>query len=404
MDLTNILREASLDIPRESSLIDHSWYGNGLMKPGEPTFDPVDEGIKKRNNVKPELEVEWGMAGPQIDLDEPAGVVERNLPPEAMQNSIHDVIMFARDQQNRGRQGNELVRALKAKFDQPTLRMAKDGLRKQFALDGVVGCIAVDGRGYKSCQEALKVAAHSPYKHYIKHVIGCQCGDPHMIPSVATATLGKLAGMTKKEEDEVCNATDAFFADEQHTTSMTAHCRSTMLPILSWRGDLDPSEMDSTMIDIQNTSGLPEGAIDHLWEDRKNGKYSSNIEMLKAAFRQIASRKQKASAGDYSGKTAAGEFMLQQADNEISFAAPAQADLDMIPEQAPIDIAEQDAFAPQDVEMGQFMEPEFEGTDEVSIDDVVARPGSLELEMMSNPEDEDLGLFAGDDLKAGVKK
>ena len=393
MDLTDVLKEASL--------IDHSWYGEGILNPGEPTFDPIEEGIKKRNNTKPELEVEWGMAGPQIDLDEPAGKVERNLPPPAEQNTIHDVILFARDQQNRGRMGSELVRVLKGKFSQKALKAAKDGLRKQFALDGFVGCVAVDGRGYKSCQEALKAAAHSPYKHYIKHVIGCQCGDPHMIPVAATSTLSKLSAMTKEEEEKECNATDAFFASEEHKASFTAHCRSTMLPILSWRGDLDPSEMDSTLLDIQNTSGLPEGSFKQLWDDRKNGKYSSNLEMIKAAFKVVEARKQKASKTDYSQKVANNEFMIERGDNEITFDAPAQADLDMIPEQSPIDIAEQDAFSCQDVEMGQFMEPEFEGTDEVSIDEPAILPDTLELEMMSNPEDEDLGLFAGDEAKSG---
>lgn len=396
MDLTDILREASL--------IDHSWFGEGMLQPGEPTFDPAAEGIKKRNNTKPELEVEWSMAGPQIDLDEPAGVVERNLPSEAVGQSVHDVIMFARDQQNRGRMGSELVKVLKAKYDQKTLKMAKEELRKQFALDGVVGCIAVDGRGYKSCQEALKAAANSPYKHFIKHVIGCQCGDPHMLPSVATSTLSKLTGMTKEEEEKSCNATDAFFATEEHKSSMTAHCRSTMLPILSWRGDFDPSEMDSTLIDIQNMSGLPQGSFKQIWDDRKNGKYSSNLEMLRAAFRVVASAKQKASQKDYSAKVATGEFMLEQSDNEISFDAPAQPSLDMIPEQIPIDIVEEDVFTPQDVEMGQFMEPEFEGTDEVYVDEAIASPDSLELEMMSHPDDEDLGIFAGDEGTAKTNK
>ena len=389
MDLTDVLR----DVSKSAALIDHEWYVSGMLKPGEPTFDAESEGIKKRNNVKPELEVEWGMAGPQIDLDEPAGKVDRNIPDECMPDMTEKVIMFARDQQNRGRMGKKLVRALRAKFDQKTLRMAKDELRKQFAFDGVVGCVAVDGRGYKSCQDALKAAANSPYKHFIKHVIGCQCGDPHMIPSAATSTLSKLSAMTKEEEDKTCNATDAFFASGEHKTSVTAHCRSTMLPIISWRGDLDPSEMDSTMVDIQNTTGLPEGSFDKLWDDRKNGKYSSNLEMMRAAFREVEAHKGRMESVDYSKKADINDFMIQPSDNEIDFAAPAQSDIDLIPEQSVLDDIEQEEFAPQDVEMCQFMEPEFEGTDVVPVEDVKPLPQTLEMEMFSHPEDEDLGAF-----------
>ena len=383
MDLTDVLR----DVSKAASLVDHEWYVEGILNPGKPTFDPAAEGIKKRNNVKPELEVEWGMAGPQIDLDEPAGVVERNIPVENLENITDKVIMFARDQQNKGKMGKMLVKALRANFDQGTLKIAKSALRKQFALDGIVGCIAVDGRGYKSCQDALKAASNSPYKHFIKHVIGCQCGDPHMLPQVATASLKKLS------EEVTGNATDDFFASSDHKVAMTSHCRSTMLPILSWRGDLDPSEMDSTMLDIQNTTGLPEGETDKLWDDRKNNKYSSNLEFIRAAFREVEAYKGKKEAIDYSKKADISDFMIQPSDNEIDFSTPIQPDLDLIPEQPELDVVEGEEFMPQDVEMEQFMEPEFEGIDEVPVDDVMPPINTLDMQMFSNPDDEDLGVF-----------
>ena len=249
MDLTDVLKEASI--------IDHSWYKQGLIHPGDPTFDPAEKGIRKRNNIKPQLEVEWGMAGPNIDIDKPAGKVQRNIPPEALAGA-RDVIIFARDQMNRGRMGKALVAALKTKFDAKTLKAASHDLRKQFALEGIVGCIAVDGRGYRSCQDALKAASNSPYKRFIHFVIGCQCGDPHNIPTGANTTLGPIAKSSGNPVD------DFLASDAPKKTAMVSHCRSTMMPILSWRGDLDPSMTDQTLIDLQNMSGLSEGQYNSL--------------------------------------------------------------------------------------------------------------------------------------------
>jgi hypothetical protein len=72
-----------------------------------------------------------------------------------------------------------------------------------------------------------------------------------------------------------------------------------MMPILAARGDLDPSEMDSTMIDLMNISGLPEGEYKRVWDDRKNNKYSSNLEAIRAAFRWLNHRKESAESKRY---------------------------------------------------------------------------------------------------------
>jgi hypothetical protein len=402
MDLTDVLREASI--------IDHNWYGQGMLKPGEPTFDPVEKGVKKHNNTKPELEVEWGNAGPNIDIDEPAGVVPRNIPEENLADASK-VIMFARDQMNRGRMGKALVAALKAKFDQKTLKAASPELRKQLALEGIVGCIAVDGRGYRSCQEALKAASHSPYKRSIRYVVGCQCGDPHFIPSGAGMSVGTIAHSTG-------NAVDDFLAsDAPKKTALVSHCRSTMMPILSWRGDLDQSELDGTMIDIHNMTGLPEGQYKQIWQDRKNEKISSNLEAVREVFRQANALKEKIESGRYAGTVDNSEFRVNRADNEIEFGATPMGDLDVDPtdyglqqeiqpdEPAPTnfdgppslfsELSELDLAGQPDQSQIPVEMTDEENESELLFDDVEAPQGQLPVEPQAAPMDAEFPLFEG---------
>ena len=362
------------DVLKEASVIDHSWWVDGILQPGRPTFDAESEGIRKRNNVKPELEIEWSGAGPNVDLNEPAGVVQRNIPEENLEDA-DSIILFARDMMNRGMPGASIVRELKAKFDQTTLKKAQEGLRKQFALDGIVGCIAVDGRGYKNCQAALKVASLSPYKHHIKYVIGCRCGDPQLIPLNSGFDIGRVGNLTG-------NAVYDFLGSETgHKTAMVSHCRSTMLPILSFRGDLDPSEMDQSLLDLMNMSGLPEAQYQNLWDDRKNNKLSSNLETIRAAFRWLNARKHKAGEKKYAQPIGPSEFQVGIADNPVEILPPPMADitdLDATPGNVNLEVP---SFESLDVEMDLFKEPEFEGTDEVTLNDVQSPEGLLDVDM-----------------------
>lgn len=316
MDLTDMLKDASI--------IDHSWYKQGLLQPDKLTFDPAEEGIKKRNNTKPELEVEWGGAGPDIDVEAPAGEVKRNIPDENLAGA-KDVIIFARDQMNRGKMGKALTGALKAKFDPKSLKSAAGELRKLFALEGIIGCIAVDGRGYKSCQDAIKAASNSPYKGFIRYVIGCQCGDPHLIPTGAGTAVGQIAHSSG-------NAVDDFFASEApRKTAMVSHCRSTMLPILGWQGDLDQSMMDETMINLQNMTGLNESQYASLQAKRKSGKISSNLEFVREAFRMQNANRELVVSQKYAASVDSSEHVVRQADTEIEFGSMPMGDLDVDP-------------------------------------------------------------------------
>jgi hypothetical protein len=332
MDLTDVFREPTQN--KSASLIDLSWAtdGKGLGRTSQPSVDEIVNNSKNPNNVKPELEVEWGTAGPDIDIDEPAGEVMRNLPEDAL-GDASEVILFARDLMNRGKMGKDLRAALTAKFAPEKLGNASEGLQELFKLEGLIGCVAVDGRGYESCQEALKAASNSPYKGFIKRVIGCSCGDPHMLPDhrEMKATIPECSG----------NAIDDFFAVETPVeTSMLAHCRSTMLPLIGQ--DIDDSELSSTMVDMMNVTGLPEDDVDKMWKDKHNDKYSSNLDMVQEAFIMLSKMAEKASAKEYTEPVDASEFHIAQADNEIELSSGAMADIDV----DPVDPGLQQVFEP----------------------------------------------------------
>jgi hypothetical protein len=356
------------------SIIDHSWWTEGLKEEGKPTFDPVAEGIKKRNNIKPALAIEFGNAGPNIDPNEPAGVVQRNVPKDALSGTT-GVIMFARDQMNRGKMGKSLVSALKNRFDAQTLAASADGLKQQLSLQGIVGCIAVDGRGYKSCKDAIRAASHSPYARHIKRVIGCCCGDAQMLP------IAEGRFLTEQDLSAVGNPIDAFMQkDVVASTQLVAHCRSTLLPILAAIGDLDNNEMNSLIIDLGNLSGLPQTISAQI----KSGKFASNLSAIRAAFMWLDAQKTKAEDSKYAEKVDSAQFIVDNPGQEVVLGAEAVGDIDdlalmNVDQDVVLDTASLGSL--EDVAMEQFREEEFEGGDVVDIVEPVVVPPPLDVQM-----------------------
>jgi hypothetical protein len=154
-----------------------------------------------------------------------------------------------------------------------------------------------------------------------------------------------------------------------------------MLPILSFRGDLDPSEMDQSLLDLMNMSGLPEAQYQNLWDDRKNNKLSSNLETIRAAFRWLNARRHEASGSKKAQPVGPSEFQVGIADNPVDILPPPMADitdLDAAPGNVSLEVP---SFESLDVEMDLFKEPEFEGTDEVALNDVQSPEGLLDVDM-----------------------
>lgn len=350
------------DMLKEASIIDHSWYDSQVGLSG------VDVNISSKmhepNNSKPELEVEWGEGGPSIDIED-ENVVERNIPEGDTETS--GVILFARDMMNRGMMGEELIAALKDRFDTKTMTAEQDALREQLGLQGFVGCVAVDGRGYKSCKEALASAENSPYKNSISFVIGCSCGDSLEIPVTGEdMTLVESSG----------NSMDDFMAsDGQYEPKAVACCPTTRLPIVSAQSDIDDDHMAPAVIDLMNVTGLPAGDLDEI-----EASDASWQEKVKRAFKASYRAAKTAKKAQYAEKVDASEHRLQQADNEIELTSEAAGQIDLEADVADIEL-EASGFEVQDIDMGQDLSGIFEGSDEVALDEAKEAKAQLDVDI-----------------------
>ena len=368
---------------KEASLVDHGWLGEGIVSPGREPFDATEETAGQDIDIKPDAEVEWGygsMAPAWSDAANQHNTVERA--PEEQYGDAGDVIVLARDLMNRGATWTQVAQGLKGKFSKETLLAAKEGLRELVAMDGLIGRVMIDGAGYEDCSHALKAAQNSPYKNFIRYVTGCTCGDPVLMESSTGHQMESVVDVPE-------NATDAFFAaEEAPKASKVPHCRKTMLPLISGQGDLDESEMDPTMIDLMNVTGLPEGETEKVM--KKKGKGLKKWQhAFQAADRLLESQEEE----KYAGPVDVSEHRIDVSDQEIELAGAvdlSQLDVQLTNEEdlnsillaeqkeapAALDVDEKAAaiepdiisFSPQEVEMTQFHEAEFEGIDDFELD------------------------------------
>lgn len=300
MNLTDMFAKDSSIVAQ--SLADLSWLkDSGLSRIDDPILN-IDS-MRNPNNIKPQLEMEWGIGKGDINLDEPAGCVERNIPKDQL-GDAKSVIMFARDQMNRGVRGSKVVQSLKNKYPKELLFMAKEGLHEMFGMEGLVGRIMIDARGYKNCKVALDLVANSPYKSFIKYVYGCDCGEPHIVASNETDVIGKI-------QDSTGNGMDDFMSDKSYTSKMKELCCSTMLERIG-RGDLDDSMMDETLIDMNNLASLPEHVSSKI---RKNN--ISNLSKIKLAFSWLDKQADLKNGVKYMASVDNIEFVLKVKDDEV---------------------------------------------------------------------------------------
>lgn len=247
-------------------ILDYDWMTQGLGKPGG-----VDvSGIKNPNNIRPELEVQWGGGTGDILNDRPAGKVDRYFgnPPESAGESI---VLFARDQMNRGRSASEIRRMVRGKYSSDVVAQVANELEEQLNLDGLVGCVALDARGYKSCKHAMRSASSNPRKRFISMVIGCGCGDAVHTP-VATSEMG--------DPDQV--GIDGFIASSNnHRVATVSRCASTSLRRMV-KAELDDKWVSDTLIELRGTEGLPDSVAEKVAERK-----CSNVAKVMMAFRWL---------------------------------------------------------------------------------------------------------------------
>lgn len=344
-------------------IADLSWLSEGLL--GRDTLRPDAAGVKKHNNVKPELEFQWGPS--MMVEDAPAGTVVRNVRDEG---DAGPVILFARDMMNQGRHPKSVVAALTHKFGKEAVAKHKELISKQLRLAGIVGCVAIDARGYASCKDALKTASKSPYKRFIRHTLGCSCGTPHSLP---VGDSGAVSGGTGGTLDNFLAANDSYKAASRK------HCRSSMLPIMA--GDLDDSEMDKTLLELVDMTGMPGNVVSKIREAKV-----SNAAKLRMAFMWDMERQRR--AGAWKPKAVkADEYNLTDpqtvvgdAVSEPQVVGEAQYDLSD-PQMGDVELAD---AASVDIDPTLLPEAEFAGVDGMVFDSETLSPPDADVDIKPN--------------------
>jgi len=319
MNLDDVLKDPS----RSGSLTDHDWWIDGLVKDGELTYDPSEN--YRDNNKKDDLEIEWGNGTIQPtysneeEIPVPSGIVDRNIPPEAL-GDANPVIMFARDLMNRGVMGSDLQRRIRENFEQGSIKFAANGLRDLFKMEGIIGCIAVDTRGYDSAKEAVEATVNNPYKHFIKYAVTAPRAkeDYLWLPNKNEQRLATDAVTSGNAIDDFFGGEDSPNKSLAYTSDLVAYCKETMLPVLAGQGDLDESEMDDTMTELLNVSGLPEVDLDNIIN---NGKYASRLDKVQAVFRYMNSSREATAVQKYADSVDASEFVIGTREQEIEIQA-----------------------------------------------------------------------------------
>lgn len=357
-------------ILKEGSLTDLTWLENGMLNPGEVTFHPSNEGL---NNVKPDAQDQWGYGDISPIFDEEiSGAVKRHIPEEDL-GDVAPVVIFARHMMNQGATSPVIDREIKARFTKEEMRKGLRGLKSLFAMDGIIGRFAIDARGYENCKQAKQAADKSPYKRHLKFVIGCSCGDPHMIP-VQDAGLEMVASTG--------NVADDFFAMDEapYEVKEIPHCRSTRLPLYASIDDFDESWQNDLMMVVENVSGVPADEAKRLrMLDEKPVKKAQ--QMFKAIDRAASSGRRR-----YSEPVDASEYMIEAAENEIELATEAMADIeidaapgDFIGDEVPSILAEL-----EDVDMTLDSEGTiFEGSDVIDLDEMKIAESDIDIDMDS---------------------
>jgi hypothetical protein len=357
-------------ILKEGSLTDLTWYQDGMKNPGEITFNP--EGSKNPNNTKPEAQDQWGYGDISPIFDEDiAGVVDRHIPLEDL-GDVAPVVIFARDLMNKGADAKTVDREIKANFTKEEMRQGIKGLKELIAMDGIIGRIAIDARGYKNCEQAKRATENSPYKRYLKFVIGCTCGDPHMIP-VADEKMEIVASTG--------NVADDFFAmsDAPHQVKTIPHCQSIRMPLYAAIDDLDPEWTNDLLTVVENISGVPAGELEKI--KMLDAQPVKKAQTLFRVIDKIATDKE---VQKYASQVDASEFMIEAGENEIELFAEAMPEMDIdgsagdfMGQEVPSILAEI-----EDIDMAMDTQGTiFEDSDVIELDDEIEVQPDLDIDI-----------------------
>lgn len=381
MDLRNLLKDSSLN--------NLQWLAN------PETLDPEVEATQDLD-IKDSLEVEWGTTG-DIGASEAAPVRAK----KSSTPTVEDVVLATRVLLMSGRMGRSVVAALRRKFGDERLKKAVKLVRAALANEGVTGCVAVDPKGFKDCGDAWKLAQASPYRRLLKVIL--------MKERCANCTfLGKTQRKHVQAGAPGDSSVDDFFTQTEQDEVSRPFCMRLNRPILSGQQDFDESEMDDTLIDLMTLGELDEDEVAAIKALKKNA-----YQKVRAAFLHIHNKRRQAERQKYAEKVDASEFKVEQ---------DMAVDIDEAPKRPKVDVhisADKQALSMEDlgdlsqtsaqsvdvdfgmderltgvevaaeqkdidVEAGVFIEPEFEGTDIVALDEKEAPKKPLKVDPRSD--------------------
>lgn len=249
MNLTDMLRDGSVS--------NRTWLDD------VETFEPTGKDWNKKDDL--ELEFGYGDIEPKYN--------EEKLK-EAKEDPSLNVVIAARLLMNQGHMGKELVKRLFQQFDRQSIKVAVSKLKPLLGSEGIVGCVALDCRDLKDCRQVERLVAASENKRFLKFVLmHTRCAD--------CSFLGKTAVSTNSEMKSA--SIDGFFADEGPKKEFRPFCVRLGRPLLSGQHDLHDEEMDETLIDLVTSGKLSEEEAKLVRSLKKKNAY----EKLRQAFRYV---------------------------------------------------------------------------------------------------------------------
>jgi hypothetical protein len=313
MDLNELLGE--------TGLADLSW----LEDP--ETYVPKDKDINKKDD----LAIEWGI-GSGIDIGtqpEPTTIQD-----EMDVHSDEQVTRYARNLMTQGVMPKQIVHSLIEKFGKNMISESIPALKALFANAGVIGCVAVDSKDCHSCKDIMKVASKSPFKRHIKFAFMNEgCAD--------CAFLGKDANRP--------------------------FCASLSLPVITKQDDISKKQAKSILAELVS--------MDELTEEEAEQIVSQDVtpyQMIKLAFFKIGENQKVAEEEKYAEEPVASDDFELKSGMDIDVQSYAGVAPNSILGDVALGLGEVNLTESHEgeieVDASGYVEPEFEGGDEVELD------------------------------------
>jgi riboflavin synthase len=296
---------------KDLSLTNLDWLKN------PETFVPHDKDI----SIKEDLAVEWNKSGVDIPVEDRKPItIKDEMKIKNPWNTVEACIEAARVIMQQGIMGKDLLAGLRGNFTEEIIKDAVPSLKKLVASEGVVGTIAIDLRGKGEHDAMIKASSNSPYKKYFKCVL--------MTPEQAlNSSLVEHRKGTIKASMEISNL-DSLIANVDSETETTMIYKPLGLPVVAFRGDLDDTMYNDTLVEV--------GALEDITEDEKKTIEASSkdaYEKTKKLFTLInnkrKAKKQVAAQKNIKAKNKANEYkMMKSSLCDINFESAPPADLD----------------------------------------------------------------------------